>query len=182
MAMKTNVPAEFERRYNSEMQPPEDVIKQMRREITNMRKDLIRKQNRLENNKLYKSNPALKEELQETKVRNLKTPGEVQNTYFKMRQYEKSNRTSVTGMRTSAKKSLKTLQLGKYGDTLGKVIRNEQDLAAYGEFMDWLRDNYSTKALGYQRVLNWYVENADKAADSQIGKDLKNAFDKWAAE
>lgn len=168
MALKTKVPVMYRTPYVSRQEVPADVSKIMRMEITNMRKNLLKKQQRLKNSKEFSDDPRLTEYLRELKVGKLKTDRQVQNAWSRLRGLEKSNTTSITGKRNIARMTLETLR------DRGLTNINAQNIAKFGEFVAWVKDTFGQNAYASADVETYFQESGDISVE-----ELQRGYEEW---
>lgn len=172
MALTTKVPPVYRTPYIPREILPDDVNKLMRKEITAMRKNLIKKQNRLKNHPDFDSDPRLLEYLQDLKVRDLKSKKMVQNTWARLRNLEKSNKTSITGKNETIKSTLETLKAGKYEGLFSFVTK--ENLGKFGEFVNWVKDQYGKNVYSARDIAMYWEERGELDLDT-----LQKGYEDW---
>lgn len=169
MALKTNVPIMYRTPYIPRAGLPPEVNKIMRKEVSELRKSLLRKQRRLKESPEFSHDQSLVDYLSRLRVRDLNTPNKVQNTWVRLRGLDKSNNTSVTGKRLTIKRTLQTLE--DRGIRLGNV-----SLAKFGEFINWVKDTYGKNAYSASEIAEYLKEEGDISAE-----ELQKGYEEWVA-
>lgn len=170
MALKTNVPIMYRTPYIPRSGLPPEINAQMRKEVTALRKNLLKKQRRLKEHPEFADDPALTSYLKDIRVRDLNTDKKVQDTWSRLRGLEKSNKTSITGKRTTLNRTLDTLR--------NRGVQVEADnLAKFGEFIGWVKDTYGKNVYSSADVEEYFSESGDISAE-----ELQKGFEEWLAE
>lgn len=169
MALKTNVPLRYRRAYIHRKPAPPDVISIMRKEITTMRYNLLKKQKRLADSDTYTDDKSLTKYLQGIKVRDLNTDAKVHKIWSRLRSLQESNFTSVSGLQRTDRLTRQTLK-----DAWGLTFKNNNELAKYGEFLNWVKENYGQSVYIASDAVGFYRERVDLSAD-----ELEESFEQW---
>lgn len=169
MALKTKVPVMYRTPYIPKTKLPEEVNRIMRQEITEMRKNLLKKQQRLREHPDFSDNAELTAQLKDIKVRALKNDKQVQTQWARLRGLQKSNKTSITGHRITAQRTVDTLrEQGLVGIDVGNV-------AAWGEFIQWVKDTYGKNAYSSRDVKEYLIETGDEISVDE----LQAGYEEW---